>query len=302
MTKIPPYLKKGDTIALVAPAGFMPSEKFRQCVTTLERWGLNVLQGITPGHQFHYFSGTDEERKADLQNMLDNAAVKAILCVRGGYGTGRIIDELDFKRFRKNPKWVIGFSDVTILHSHIFSNFHIATLHAPMAAAFNDGRWKDEYVQSLKNALSGRRGVYKVEAGAGSKPGHATGTLVGGNLTLLTHLIGTKSDLDTRGKILFIEDVGEYIYGVDRMLIQMQRSGKFDKLAGLIVGSFNDLKDTTIPFGKTIQEVIHDRIKSYSYPIAFGFPVGHEKGNLALKVGVDYELKVGRKWTNLREM
>lgn len=302
MTKIPPYLKKGDIIGLVAPAGYMPQKKFQQAIKILTNWGYNVLCGKTPGHQYHYFSGTDEERKNDLQQMLDNKDVRAIMCVRGGYGTGRIIDQLDFKKFKQNPKWIIGFSDVTILHSHIFSNYHIATLHAPMAGAFNNGEWKNDYVQSLRNALSGRKANYKIPLKPYSRSGDVRGTVVGGNLALLTHLLGTRSELDTKNKILFIEDVGEYIYNIDRMLTQMQRSGKLEKLAGLLVGSFNDVKDTTIPFGKTVQEVIHERVKGYGYPIAFGFPVGHEKGNYALKVGVEYELKVGRKWGTLKEI
>lgn len=302
MTKIPPYLKKGDTIGLTAPAGFMASKNFRQCAETLQHWGFKVLQGTTPGHQFHYFSGTDEERLADLQYMLDTPEVKAILCVRGGYGTGRIIDRLNFRKFKANPKWIIGFSDVTVLHSHIFSNFRIATMHAPMAAAFNNGQWDNPYVQSLKHALTGKKGNYKVPAKPGSSRGTASGILVGGNLTLLTHLIGTKSELATKNKILFIEDVGEYIYSVDRMLIQMERSGKLEDLAGLVIGSFSDMKDTAIPFGRPIQEVIIDRIKQYGYPVAFGFPVGHERGNFALKVGVEYELRVGPKLASLREI
>lgn len=302
MTKIPPYLSKGDTIGLVAPAGFMPEENFQQSIQTIREWGFRVLPGKTPGHQFHYFSGTDEERKTDLQNMLDDPQIKAILCVRGGYGTGRIIDQLDFRKFKKNPKWVIGFSDITVLHNHIFSNFNIATLHAPMSAAFNEGEYQNEFVQSLRKALTGRKGNYKTLAHPFNHYGNAQGTLVGGNLALLTHLIGTRSDINTRNKILFIEDIGEYIYNVDRMMIQLKRSGKLDQLNGLIIGSFNDMKDTTIPFGMSVEEVIKERVKEYNFPVIFGFPVGHERANYALKVGVKYELKSGKKSAILKEI
>lgn len=302
MTKIPPYLKKGDIIGLVAPAGYMPPENFEQCIRTLQDWGFRVLHGKTPGHQFHYFSGTDEDRAADLQWMLDNPEVSAILCVRGGYGVGRIIDDLDFTKFKKRPRWVIGFSDVTVLLSHIYANYRIATLHAPMAAAFKDGGWQDEYVGSLRKALTGKLGHYKIPTDPFSQHGTAEGVLVGGNLALLTHLVGTASDIDTAGKILFIEDIGEYIYSVDRMMIQLKRSGKLDKLKGLIVGSFNDMKDTDIPFGMQAREVIKSIVTDYDFPVAFGFPVGHETENVALKVGVKYALKVRKTSTTLKEL
>lgn len=301
MIKTPPYLKKGDTIALVAPAGYMPETDFEQSIETLQQWGFNIRKGHTPANQFHYFSGTDEERKNDLQEMLDDPDVKAILCVRGGYGTGRIIDDLDFTKFKKNPKWLIGFSDVTVLHNHIFTNCKVATLHAPMSAAFNDGEWNNQYVESLKKALTGKKGSYKANPHPYNHPGAAEGILVGGNLALLTHLIGTKSDINTNGKILFIEDIGEYVYSVDRMMIQLKRAGKLNQLKGLIVGSFNDMKDTDIPFGQPVYDVIRDHVEQYNYPISFGFPVGHEKENFALKVGVEYELKVTKRSVSLKE-
>lgn len=302
MVKIPPYLKKGDTIGLIAPAGYMPAENFRQCIETLTQWGFRVLCGKTPGHQFHYFAGTDEERKSDLQEMLDNPGVSAILCVRGGYGVGRMIDDINFKKFVRKPKWIIGFSDITVLLSHVLSNFNIATLHAPMAAAFNDGKWEQQYVQSLRNALTGKKANYKVPSHPLNQQGVAQGGLVGGNLALLTHLIGTKSDVDTRNKILFIEDIGEYIYSIDRMMIQLKRSGKLDHLKGLIIGSFNDMKDTTIPFGSSVDEVIKNLTREYTYPVSYHFPVGHEDENFALKIGVKYELKVGKTKVSLKEL
>jgi muramoyltetrapeptide carboxypeptidase len=301
MTIIPPYLKEGDTIGIVCPAGFMPVEKLQTCIQVLMEWGYKVKAGNTVGSQYNYFSRTDEERLNDLQQMLDDDSVHAILCGRGGYGVSRIIDSLNFKRFKKKPKWIIGFSDITVLHSHIYSRFKIASLHSPMAAAFNDDEYKNEYVQSLKLALEGKKAKYVCEITPYNNLGTATGKLAGGNLSLISHLIGTRSDIDTTGKILFIEEVGEYIYNIDRMLYQLSRSGKLDKLAGLIIGGFTESKDTTIPFGKDVQEVIYEVVKLYKYPICFQFPVGHSRENYALKIGVDYQLHVGKKKVGLRE-
>jgi muramoyltetrapeptide carboxypeptidase len=301
MTIIPPYLKPGDTIGLVCPAGFMPAEKYQTCIETLIGWGFKVVVGKTPGHQFHYFSGTDEERLKDLQHMMDDKNIKAILCARGGYGTGRIIDQLDFKKIEKTTKWLIGFSDITILHSHLFSNYKIASLHAPMAAAFNDDEYKNQYVQSLHDALIGRKADYSVEGNSLNQKGKASGILVGGNLSLLVNIIGTPSDIKTKNKILFIEEVGEYIYTADRMMYQLKRSGKLDHLKGLIIGRFSDMKDTTVPFGKTIEEAIKDLVKDYDYPVCFGFPVSHDKENYALKIGVKYKLNVSPTLVELKE-
>jgi muramoyltetrapeptide carboxypeptidase len=249
----------------------------------------------------NYFSGTDEDRADELQAMLDDNGINAILCGRGGYGVGRIIDRLDFTRFKRKPKWIIGYSDITVLHSHIFTNCHIATLHSPMAAAFNDGVADNPFIGSLKNALAGKKAQYKAPVHAFNQIGAATGTLVGGNLSLLSHLVGTPSDIHTKGRILFIEDIGEYIYSSDRMLHQLKRSGKLDKLAGLIVGGFTDMKDTDRPFGKTVHEAIHELVQGYSYPICFDFPVSHGKENYALKVGGTYTLQVTNRSVKLFE-
>lgn len=295
MIKIPPYLHKGDIIGIVCPAGYMPQEKAFTCIGTLQQWGYNVKTGKTLGGlSTTYFSGTDEERLDDFQQMLDNDDVKAILCGRGGYGTGRIIDQISFKKFKKNPKWIIGFSDITVLHAHIYSNYNVATLHAPMAAAFNDGGFENEYVLSLKKVLEGKKAKYQVTPHTYNRKGEAVGELVGGNLALLAHITGTGSDIKTKGKILFLEDVGEYLYNVDRMLYQLKRSGKLDRLAGLVVGKFTDNKDTDRPFGKEVYDIILDVIKDYDYPVCFDFPVSHEKENYALKVGVGYKLRVGK--------
>ncbi len=292
--KTPPYLQKGDTIGIVCPAGAMPAARAETCIKVLQQWGYKVKVGKTLGHEYHYFSGTDEERLTDLQMMLDDKEVKAVLCGRGGYGTSRIIDAIDWKVFKKNPKWVIGFSDITVLHSYLFTKLKTASLHAPMAAAFNDGGFKNDYVQSLKRALSGKTGLYKTTSHPFNRKGTAAGPLVGGNLSLIVHQVGTASDIDTKGTILFIEDVGEYLYNVDRMMIQLQRSGKLDELKALMVGGFSDMKDTTTPFGQTVEELIWDKVKGYNYPVCFHFPVSHDTENYALKVGVAYEISVGK--------
>jgi muramoyltetrapeptide carboxypeptidase len=261
-----------------------------------------VITGKSKGHQFHYFSGTDEERLNDLQQMMDDKNINAILCARGGYGTGRIIDDLDFKKFQQHPKWIIGFSDITVLHSHLLSNYKIASVHAPMGAAFNDGEFNNQCIQSLHDALLGRKATYSAEGNEMNQKGKASGMLVGGNLSLLAHLIGTPSDIKTKNKILFIEDVGEYIYNVDRMMYQLKRSGKLDKLKGLIVGKFTDMKDTTIPFGQTAEEAIKNIVKEYDYPVCFGFPVSHNKENYALKIGVKYKLNISKTSVELKEL
>ncbi|MEP6700652.1 MAG: LD-carboxypeptidase, partial [Bacteroidota bacterium] len=220
---------------------------------------------------------------------------------RGGYGMGRIIDKIDFKKFSKQPKWIAGYSDITVLHSHLYSNYYISSLHTPMAGAFNDGGFKNEYVLSLKNALEGKKIKYSSPVHEFNRKGEAIGELVGGNLALLAHLVGTGSDIKTRGRILFIEDVGEYSYNIDRMLHQLKRSGKLSRLAGLIIGGFTDIKDTERPFGKPVFEIIHDIIKEYDYPVCFDFPVSHTDRNYALKIGVGYKLKVGKSKVLLEE-
>lgn len=280
----------------------MPYEKAATAIKTLTEWGFHILPGKTLGHQFNYFSGTDEERLNDLQQMMDDESIKAIFCARGGYGMGRIIDKISFKKFKNNPKWIIGFSDITVLQSHLFAKYKIASMHAPMAAAFNDGENKNQYIQSLHNALIARKADYVIAGDNFNKKGKASGILVGGNLSLLAHLTGTSSELKTKNKILFIEDVGEYIYNVDRMMYQLKRAGKLDDLKALIVGKFTEMKDTTIPFGQSAEEVIRDVVKEYKYPVCFNFPVSHDKENFALKIGVEYKLSVSSAMCVLKEL
>jgi muramoyltetrapeptide carboxypeptidase len=302
MIKIPLYLKKGDTIAITCPAGYMAKEKAQTCINTLQQWGYQVMVGKTLGSSSaNYFSGTDEERLSELQAMLDDDSIHAILCGRGGYGTSRIIDRLDFKKFKRKPKWIIGFSDITVLHNHIFTNCKTASIHAPMASAFNDGGAENEYVLSLKKMLAGKKNKYSYATHAYNQQGTASGELVGGNLSLLAHLTGTASEITTKNKLLFIEDIGEYIYGIDRMLYQLKRSGKLDQLAGLIIGGFTDMKDTDRPFGKNIDEAIYDVVKEFIYPICFHFPVSHGTENYALKIGGTYQLTVGKTKVQLSE-
>ena len=302
MTTNPPYLQKGDTIGIVCPAGYMAIEKVQACIQTLEDWGYRVKTGNTLGAAaVNYFSGSDEERLADLQQMLDDGEVKAILCGRGGYGTSRIIDQLDFKIFKENPKWVIGYSDITVLHCHIYRNYKITSLHAPMAGAFNDEGSKNEFVLSLKDAIEGKKIKYTVDAHPSNKRGEGIGELVGGNLSILTHLVGSTSEAKTKGRILFIEDIGEYYYKIDRMMLQLKRAGRLENLAGLIVGGFTDMLDTTLKFGQDAYEIISDKLREYDYPVCFDFPVGHQTNNYALKIGTGYKLKIGKNKVILEE-
>jgi muramoyltetrapeptide carboxypeptidase len=299
----PPYLQKGDCIGIVAPAGYMPTENMETCLNTLQDWGYTVRMGSTThSHSTNYFSGTDAERLADLQEMMDDIDVKAILCARGGYGMSRIVDQINYKKFKKHPKWIVGFSDITVLHAHLYANYGIASLHAPMAAAFNDEGYLNPYVNSVKSALEGVPAHYETGSHRFNIEGEAEGELVGGNLSLLAHLTGSSSEFKTKNKILFLEDVGEYLYNIDRMMIHLSRAGKFDKLAGLILGGFTDSKDTDRPFGKTVDDILHEHIKNFDFPVCFHFPVSHETENFALKIGGKYSLTVKREGVILHEL
>ena len=301
MTIIPPYLQPGDVIGIVCPSGYMPFENMETCLNVLQQWGFGVKKGKTLGTHFNYFSGTDEERLADLQAMMDDGEVKAILCARGGYGLSRMIDQIRFDAFLQCPKWIIGYSDITILHSHLFQVYNTASLHSPMAGAFNDGGNETEFLQSLRKALLGEASGYHCEANKLNIQGAGTGKLIGGNLALLAHLAGSKSSMETKGNIIFIEDTGEYIYNVDRMMIQLERAGMLDDLAGLVVGSFTDMKDTVIPFGQSVYDCVYEKVKSNGYPVCFDFPVGHSPKNYALKHGVTHTLKVNDGGVILKE-
>jgi muramoyltetrapeptide carboxypeptidase len=295
---IPPYLKPGDTIGITCPAGYIKTEAIQPAVQLMQSWGFNIKIGQTVGKRDLTMGGTDVERLADLQQMLDDPNIKAIMCARGGYGAVHIIDQLNFKRFTVNPKWLIGFSDITVLHNHIHTNCHVATLHSKMCNSFPDNWSLAEPIQvetilSIKQALTGQKLTYSSPGSASNRSGNAIGHLVGGNLSIVATLTGTRSDINTDGKILFLEDTGEYLYNIDRMFYNLQRSGKLEKLAGLVVGGFKVKPDEPDDeFGKTLYEVVLDRVKNYQYPVCFDFPVGHQKNNFALKCGVTHTLKV----------
>jgi muramoyltetrapeptide carboxypeptidase len=298
--KFPTYLKPGDTIAIVCPAGFLPAAKAKACINTLKKWGFKVTKGKTLGGKSkNYFSGSFEERLADLQNQIDDPSINAILCGRGGYGTTHLLDHIDWKKFKKNPKWIIGFSDITILHTYLLTEIGVAGIHGPMANAFNEDNGINRYTLSLKDSLEGKPVHYTAKPHAQNKYGKATAPVVGGNLSLLAHAVGTNADVDTRGKILFIEDVGEQLYNVERMLLQLKRAGKLSKLKGLVVGGFTSNKDTDRPFGKNIEQVIYDVVREFKFPICFGFPISHEKENVAIIVGGTYQLDVSVHGTTL---
>jgi muramoyltetrapeptide carboxypeptidase len=302
MIKYPPYLKRGNTIGITCPAGYMAAAKAKDCISTLQQWGFDVMVGKTLGSSSkNYFSGSDEERIHELQAMLDDPNIHAIVFGRGGYGMSRIIDRLNFKKFVKHPKWLVGFSDITLLHAHLISQYCISSIHGPMAGAFAQGSKTKASIQSLHETLLGKKLSYSSKPNSLNRMGAAKGMLVGGNLTLLTHAMGSSSELDTRNKILFIEDIGEYRYQIDRMMQQLKRSGKLKGLLGLVVGGFTEMKDTERPFGKSIAQIIHESVQEYSFPVCFDFPVSHSSQNVALKMGGDYELKVSSRSVRLRE-
>jgi muramoyltetrapeptide carboxypeptidase len=299
----PPYLKKGDSIGIVCPAGYMAAERIVPCVNTLKSWGFRVKIGKTVGGiSSNYFSGTDAERLEDLQEMLDDEDISAILFGRGGYGLSRIIDQISFRKFRKSPKWILGYSDICLLHAHIYANYEISTAHSPMAGAFQEAGPEDPFIQSIRDLLTGEKMQYAADPHPFNRKGETEGMLMGGNLTLLAHAVGSASDFKTKGLIFFLEDIGEYLYNVDRMLHQLKAAGRFQKPAAVIVGSFTELKDTERPFGQDAYEIIGDILREYDYPVCFGFPVGHVKENYALKCGADFRLKIGRERVVLEEV
>ncbi len=293
MTQTPPHLKQGDSIAIVATARKVSEEDIKAAIDKFQSWGLNVILGKNIYKEQDQFAGKDEERVSDLQQALDNDAIKAIIVARGGYGTVRIIDKLVFNKFKHKPKWIVGFSDVTVLHSHIHQNYAIETLHAAMPLNFPSDGSDNNAIISLKQALFGENITYQIEPNLLNVNGKAEAIITGGNLSLLYALNGTVSDIDTKGKILFIEDLDEYLYHIDRMMLNLKRSGKLNQLAGLIVGGMTDMKDNTIPFGKSAYEIVSETIKEYNYPVCFGFPAGHIKDNRALILGRKIKMNVG---------
>lgn len=289
---IPAFLNPGDTIGITCPAGYVSHERISYAVEVLQRWGFRVVVGKTVGTGEHYFSGQDAERLLDLQCMLNDSTIKAILMGRGGYGVSRIIDAIDFTAFAQNPKWICGFSDITVLHSHIHQQFGIATLHSPMCGAFTAESENSDHIQSLRKALTGETLTYNFPASPFNRNGTAEGQTVGGNLAILAHLTGSISQLDTSGKILFIEDIGEHLYHIDRLMLNLKRSGQLDNLKGLLVGTFTETEDTERPFGQTLEEIIWDKVSEYNYPVAFNFLCGHDAINYPLPFGITSQLDV----------
>ncbi len=289
MIKQPPYLKKGDKIAIVCPAKKLP-KPIDEAIAILKQWGLQVEIGETVTGDYHQFAGTDELRAADLQKYLDDDAIKAIIAGRGGYGTIRIIDELDFTAFMAQPKWLIGFSDITVLIAHAFAALGTQSIHAQMPYTFDTS--STAALESLRKCLFGEPVSYHYQSNFKNKIGAAEGILIGGNLTLLIAVEGSVSEMDYEGKILFIEDVGEHEYAIDRMMRILKRKGKLNNLKGLIVGAFNEIGEEKIPFGQTPVEVIWELVKEFDYPVCFNFPTGHIDDNRAMVVGKNVELTV----------
>lgn len=292
-TSIPRYLHAGDTIAITCPASPMEAAEAADCVNMLQAWGFKVKMGSTLNKKWQHFGGTDAERAQDMQALMDDEEVSAILFARGGYGVMRMMDQLNWKRFARHPKWLVGFSDITAFHCHLNTHFGIPTIHADMAGGFSDT--EDPSATSIKNTLTGKKTEYSFDGCHFNRDGSAKGLLVGGNLSLIYALQASKSELKTDGKILFIEDVGEYNYSVDRMLMNLKRSGKLDKLAGLLVGGFTNMKvESKNEFTMLLEEIIFEKVKEYDYPVCFNFPAGHQRLNLALKLGMPYKLDVAK--------
>ena len=284
-----PYLKQGDKVAITCPAKKLPIP-MTDAVNLLTSWGLEVVLGDTVNASYHQFAGDDAFRAADLQRFIDDDSVSAIIAARGGYGTIRMIDMVDFSRLQTNPKWIVGFSDITLLHSHIISNYKLPCIHGQMPLNIPDASAYS--LETLRKALFGEELTYKIDTNPQNRIGDSSGILIGGNLSLLLAISGSVSDMDYSGKILFIEDVGEYLYAADRMLRALKRAGKLKNLTGLVVGGFTDMKDNDIPFGQTLPELIMDVVADYSYPVCFDFPAGHIPNNCSLVLGKTINLSV----------
>jgi len=290
---VPPTLKPGDKIGIVAPSRKINSDKLTEAVAMIESWGYPVMFGDNLYNGYNQFAGSDEERAADFMQMINNKEIKAILCARGGYGTVRILEMIDPEIIFNNPKWVIGFSDITALHSYFNKMIGCETIHATMPMLYTPELRQSDTWQKLKMVLQGNGTEYELPAHELNRKGNANGMLVGGNLSILFSLRGTFCDLDTDGRILFIEDVDEYLYHIDRMMMNLKISGKLKNLKGLIVGGMTEMKDNIIPFGKSAYEIIADAVNNYDYPVAFNFPAGHCEPNLPLLFGrnVNFDVK-----------
>lgn len=287
----PPSLQKGDSIGIVAPAGRIDYAIIGQASQRIEQMGYKVKLGEFLNSHHYNFSSTDQHRKNDLQHMMDDKEVKAILCTRGGYGSIRFVDELDFTAIMQNPKWLIGFSDITVLHA-AFQKHGLCSIHGPMCKSFLNYTETGADIDILFSLLSGQSPQYLINPYPTNRLGLAKGIIIGGNLSLLHALRGTKFDFDPQGKILFIEDISEYLYHLDRMMFNLKLGGVLDKLAGLVVGQFTEMKDNETPFGESIEEIIFKNVAAYNYPVAFNFPAGHIETNYPLIFGAEVELQV----------
>lgn len=290
----PPYLKAGDTVAIVAPSGILKhrNEEVERAKRLLKQWNLNVVVGKHVFNQANHFAGTDQERCEDFQNALDNPNIKAIWCARGGYGTVRILDKLDYTKFLEQPKWIIGYSDITALHNQIH-NLGVQSLHAMMCVSLpKDESEIEQTIATFKKAIFGETLSYTLQGSNYNQVGEVTAPIVGGNLTILHTMLGSKTSVDTSGKILFIEEIGEYKYHIDRMLQSLKRAGYFDRCKGVIVGDMTKLRKNTTLWGTSIEQLILDALADYDFPIAFNMPAGHEEDNRALILGRNATLKV----------
>lgn len=296
LMKIPPYLTKGDTVAIVATARKIEAQHLQPAIDLLKSWGLNVVLGKTIGKENNQLAGADWQRATDFQEMIDDPSIKAVWCAKGGYGTVRMIDRVKFDNFKKHPKWIIGFSDATVLHSHI-NNMDIATIHGIMCVSTLHAT--SEAKETLRKALFGEKLEYNIEPHEFNKPGKATGELVGGNLSVLYSIVGSESEVDYKGKILFIEDLDEYLYHIDRMMMNLKRNGYFKNVKGIIIGGMTKMNDNDIPWGHDALEIIKDITKDYDIPICFNFPAGHMKDNRALVMGKEITLEVTAKGTKV---
>ncbi len=291
--KRPEYLHPGDKIAIVASARKISSLELKEAIEVFNNWGLDTILGENIFNEHHQFAGTDEERLHDLQRMLDDENIKAIIFARGGYGTIRILDRIDWTNFIKKPKWLIGFSDITVIHSFVSKHFGIETIHAIMPLNFETAT--NDAIISLRKAIFGDSISYQINTHPLNRKGNVKAPLVGGNLSMLHTLSGTDADIVTDGKILFIEDLDEYLYHIDRMMLNIKRSGKLSNLAGLVVGGMTIMNDNTIPFGKNACEIIKEHVDEYDYPVCFDFPAGHFPDNRSLILGRDTSLSVNEK-------
>ena len=289
MIKQPPYLKKHDKIAIVSPAKKLP-KRIDFAVELFKSWGLEVIIGESVYASHHQFAGDDALRTRDIQQYLNDPEIKAVIAARGGYGTIRLIDELDFAAFEQHPKWFVGFSDITVMLSHLFQTLEVQSIHGQMPYTFEEAT--PSSLESLRQALFGEALQYQYTNTFPGRYGASEGTLIGGNLTLLVMMQGSVSEMDFTDKILFIEDVGESEASVDRMMRMLRRSGKLANLKGLIVGAFNELPEEKIPFGQTPEEVIWDSVKDYTYPVCFNFPTGHIDDNKAMVLGKSASLRI----------